>query len=384
MTKSSDAWKLARNLAEHYRKKSQSEPVVAEKFEGSHRVINGTPVDISPAQLDWIVTTSDPDKAEKYRPNCPIARTFYAAVLTKSTLSEVWSNLHGIGDVIPGVRSGPPYSPMKAHLAWIFYHQRIQLIPPPMISNTSITSRQIKAAYKFATQVFESKLTANLAVKKLHDEFALNTNSARDFIGQLRHMLQGEVFKRTMSASAMQYFLRRILEDRGMLATEQALISVWKHIEYYEDLGKGKLDRMRYIVEEFQAGLHEPLDVSVLQASFVSKVQRSLRDETTERRKRLNAAAKIPKLLVATTRIFVRNPDVVAEVLHRAHGKCEHCKRPAPFLRRSNKSPYLEVHHRIQLAAGGQDSIENAIALCPNCHRMLHYGSIITADIGPS
>ncbi len=42
-----------------------------------------------------------------------------------------------------------------------------------------------------------------------------------------------------------------------------------------------------------------------------------------------------------------------------------------PFLDVEGK-PYLEVHHIKWLSKGGADSIENAIALCPNCHSKMH------------
>jgi 5-methylcytosine-specific restriction protein A len=28
----------------------------------------------------------------------------------------------------------------------------------------------------------------------------------------------------------------------------------------------------------------------------------------------------------------------------------------------------------VMLAEGGEDTVENALALCPNCHRRLHFG----------
>lgn len=34
--------------------------------------------------------------------------------------------------------------------------------------------------------------------------------------------------------------------------------------------------------------------------------------------------------------------------------------------------PYLEEHHVVRLADGGADAIDNAVALCPNCHRRVH------------
>ncbi|MEC5166165.1 putative HNH restriction endonuclease [Flavobacterium sp. PL11] len=46
------------------------------------------------------------------------------------------------------------------------------------------------------------------------------------------------------------------------------------------------------------------------------------------------------------------------------------------FLRDNGNTPYLEVHHKKPLAEDGDDTIENAFALCPNCHRHAHYGKI--------
>lgn len=78
--------------------------------------------------------------------------------------------------------------------------------------------------------------------------------------------------------------------------------------------------------------------------------------------------------VVMPTRVFDRNPDVIAEVLHQARGICGGCGKPAPFQRKSTGRPYLEVHHVLPLAQGGHDTVANAIALCPNCHREQHYG----------
>ncbi len=94
------------------------------------------------------------------------------------------------------------------------------------------------------------------------------------------------------------------------------------------------------------------------------------------RRARLEKARREPRLRWVTALVFERNPDVVAEVLARAEGICERCRSPAPFRRLSDGSPYLEVHHRVQLAHGGDDTVANAEALCPNCHRRSHYGQL--------
>lgn len=119
------------------------------------------------------------------------------------------------------------------------------------------------------------------------------------------------------------------------------------------------------------AGVQSESDIS---ASFEREVARAMRDSPAQRRKRLAAASRQPKTVRATTTVFLRNPDVVAEVLARAGGVCELCGANAPFIRRSDRTPYLEVHHRVRLADGGDDTVGNAVAVCPNCHRCAHYG----------
>ncbi|PNA00002.1 restriction endonuclease [Pseudomonas sp. FW305-17] len=68
---------------------------------------------------------------------------------------------------------------------------------------------------------------------------------------------------------------------------------------------------------------------------------------------------------------YLRSIWVAEFAKRRAKGNCELCTKPAPFERR-NGEPYLETHHIHWLASGGADSVENTVALCPNCHRRMH------------
>jgi len=121
---------------------------------------------------------------------------------------------------------------------------------------------------------------------------------------------------------------------------------------------------------------YEPSHVSLesIERDLAQEVETALALPHEERLKRLAAAPKQAEMKVVFATTFLRNPDVIAEVLTRAHGICEGCHAPAPFSRISDGTPYLEVHHRKRLAEGGEDTVENAIALCPNCHRKAHYG----------
>ncbi|WP_219845142.1 MULTISPECIES: NUDIX domain-containing protein [unclassified Paenibacillus] len=104
------------------------------------------------------------------------------------------------------------------------------------------------------------------------------------------------------------------------------------------------------------------------------QVDISKRSIKEERRNRLKNAAKAPGTVKVTSTQFVRNGDVIVEVLERAKGVCEKCKKPAPFLRK-DFTPYLEVHHVKPLSEGGDDTVENAMAVCPNCHRAAHHAT---------
>lgn len=70
---------------------------------------------------------------------------------------------------------------------------------------------------------------------------------------------------------------------------------------------------------------------------------------------------------------YARDPNVASWVLSQATGRCECCREEAPFVREDGR-PYLEIHHVRRLADGGEDTAENTVAVCPNCHRELHFG----------
>lgn len=71
------------------------------------------------------------------------------------------------------------------------------------------------------------------------------------------------------------------------------------------------------------------------------------------------------------TAAFTRNRYISEYAKRRAAGICQLCGQPAPFSDRSGR-PYLESHHIVWLADGGEDTIENTVALCPNCHKKMH------------
>lgn len=110
-----------------------------------------------------------------------------------------------------------------------------------------------------------------------------------------------------------------------------------------------------------------------VKSEFEEAIEAAAKLPPSTRMQILAIESKTPALIEVITRVYKRSPNVVAEVLLRANGECQSCKRDAPFLKEDG-TPFLEVHHIEWLSKGGEDSVENAIALCPNCHRQAHYG----------
>lgn len=135
-----------------------------------------------------------------------------------------------------------------------------------------------------------------------------------------------------------------------------------------------KWDRYKFFKKDGSRAENELIEYHHYQTTLLQSVIESMRDTSKARTARLKNANQIPAHKFAVVKVYERNPDVVAEVLDRANGLCEYCGAKAPFNRIKDGTPYLEVHHKKQLSLGGFDSVENAIALCPNCHRQAHYG----------
>ncbi|GGN51469.1 hypothetical protein GCM10011349_24050 [Novosphingobium indicum] len=78
-----------------------------------------------------------------------------------------------------------------------------------------------------------------------------------------------------------------------------------------------------------------------------------------------------PERREVTTSSFIRDPAVRRRVLARANGRCELCGEPG--FKMASGAVYLETHHVVPLADGGDDHESNVVALCANDHRRAHF-----------
>lgn len=236
-------------------------------------------------------------------------------------------------------------------------------------------------AYQIAKSVRDAELSKKDGIVKIHQEIGLNISSARYVIEVFIHMSKGEIYTRALNASDSDYLLEKIASDESVDALRLALQAFRLHIEYREGMGviqkKNREILYRYeqfLAEKSSSSSNETIEMHTLILQFEERVRASL-ISAKARRERLRSAPKRSPYITRLVKLYPRNPDVVAETLFNANGICGSCQKNAPFHRDSDGSPYLEVHHKIPLSEGGDDTVENAIALCPTCHRSKHFGA---------
>ena len=140
--------------------------------------------------------------------------------------------------------------------------------------------------------------------------------------------------------------------------------------------------KYRRVLEHLLVGEDaDAIALSKLRRIESDELTKSSADSQDDRRRRIAEAPRTPERIRVFSYSYKRNPDIVAEALARANGHCEACRKPAPFRRASDGSPYLEVHHHISLSEGGEDTLENVTAICPNCHREIHHGQVDALEV---
>ena len=108
--------------------------------------------------------------------------------------------------------------------------------------------------------------------------------------------------------------------------------------------------------------------VLVKKKEIKEKQAKRLTDEELRKRARYSSKGGVRDI---STKTYDRNPYINEMAKRRADGTCSLCKQPAPFKDKKGQ-PFLETHHIHWLSQGGDDTVENTVALCPNCHRKMH------------
>ncbi len=179
----------------------------------------------------------------------------------------------------------------------------------------------------------------------------------------LLRLLEDELSNRTLAS--LSFRMRNISAILDELS--YPYIKGYTPARHVGPAGKEKITFYLEALGHVDTGIYQPTsDVSVLEEraeklkehEFITPPTGNSQPARTER----------------TATAYERLATVVTYVRQQAAGHCESCDSAAPFVTFAGE-PFLEVHHIRTLADGGSDTISNAVALCPNCHRRLHHGA---------
>jgi 5-methylcytosine-specific restriction protein A len=158
--------------------------------------------------------------------------------------------------------------------------------------------------------------------------------------------------------------------QRYTYAGEVELIGEPYQEDQLDDLGQNRKVWM-FPIRLKPGGIAPILTEAEARAIEESQAKKARQLSMGELKARAAKTKKTPATRITQTSAFVRDAAVAEYVKRLAKGHCDLCCQQAPFANKQNEA-YLECHHIIWLAKGGEDTIENTVALCPNCHRKMH------------
>ena len=117
----------------------------------------------------------------------------------------------------------------------------------------------IPTAYEISKSVYKGNLTFKEGLKLLTETSTIKESVAANFMNDFKHLMNGEEFQRTLNIATTDYFLNQIYSEFGVKQLNTALISVTKHINYYENLKEKKvtLYGMRELVNKYMLLVYE-------------------------------------------------------------------------------------------------------------------------------
>lgn len=161
--------------------------------------------------------------------------------------------------------------------------------------------------------------------------------------------------------------------EQGLSGGSKVDRSVWAEFfdvdtrEFKKDLLALENDRLwaaATFVEDLTRDILE-IEVKRLSSKSLKDLLKSYEEQANRRK---------PTRKTTSQLTFDRDPLVVSIARKRVNHSCEIPDCASLPIALSNGENFIEVHHILPLASGGEDTIENVACLCPNHHREIHLG----------
>ena len=205
------------------------------------------------------------------------------------------------------------------------------------------------------TDVGKSAYVPNMQQKEIFNFFEINPLDRRQDI-QIKELFSNRVLTISYYASQREG-ANRPIEPRMGLTDLISYISIGDEILFTHDQQNIFIYNLsRSTDNEIEEKIYSQIDINLLKT-------------------KANNINPHPNQVVQTITTYPRNNTLKNYVKQRSNYLCEMPNCNYRSFSKKNGELYIEVHHVIPLSEGGEDSISNTVALCPNCHRALHYAN---------
>ena len=206
-----------------------------------------------------------------------------------------------------------------------------------------------------ATDVNKSAYVPNMQQKEIFKYFDINPMDRRQDI-QIRELFTNKVLTISYYAT-LREGANRPPEPRMGLHDLISYLSVGDKILFAHDQQTIFIYNLSKTTNyELEDNIYSQIDIYTLQ----------------DRARNINPRPQQVQQIVNT---YPRNNTLKNYIKRRSSYSCEMPNCNYQGFHKDNREQYIEVHHIIPLSEGGEDSIWNTVALCPNCHRALHYAN---------
>jgi len=218
---------------------------------------------------------------------------------------------------------------------------------------------QLKLAYQQGIKLYSGKIGITKAKEPLINE-GVNSSTATDLIYNVKHLLNGNRFKRALSSNHADNFLKWIKEDYGTKGIRNALWAFRQNIEYRMEATGGNFpgpleiyNRHLELSEEHDL---EDFVVNPEELGVGALVEGKARTITINRYERSSKARKL--------------------CLQHYKAICVICKFDFKEAYGAIGDGFIHVHHLKEISTIGReyevDPILDLRPVCPNCHAMIH------------
>jgi|GEM_PF-667909 len=127
-----------------------------------------------------------------------------------------------------------------------------------------INPKLIPLAYQLSKEIYDKAISHAEAVEILSKDGQMNAGSAKHYFDNFKLMLAGRKFSMTFNTASMEYFLLNIHKDYHNEGLTQALLSLYKHINYYEEIQNTNMKSMWKLFNTYKQLIPLPLPVKNL------------------------------------------------------------------------------------------------------------------------